>query len=184
MVVDIETTGLSRYRHSITEISAIKVKKGKVIDEFNTLVNPECHIPSFITRLTGIDDDLVKDAQKIKKVIPKFETFVSGAVFVAHNAMFDFNFLNHAVSENLGKTLENDILCTCRLARRLLPELPSKRLGCVCEHFEITNEKAHRARGDAVATTQIFNKFVGMMKKKDVKDVESALQFQKSKIPK
>ena len=97
--------------------------------------------------------------------------------------MFDFNFLNYAVQENIGSELNNDVLCTCRLARRLLPELPSKKLGTVCEHFEITNEKAHRARGDAMATLDIFNNFVSMMKEKDINDVDSAIKFQKSKIP-
>ena len=180
MIVDIETTGLSRYRHKITEICALKYRDGKVVDEFSSLVNPECSIPRFITRLTGIDNEMVKDSPTIGEVIPDFAGFVKGCSLVAHNATFDFNFLNHAVQEHLGKELDNSVICTCRLARRLLPELPSKKLGCICEHFSIDNLAAHRAKGDALATTEIFSKFLEMV---DVEDVPGLIRFQKSKIP-
>jgi len=181
VIVDIETTGLSRYRHNITEISAIKFENGEIIDEFTSLINPDRHIPRFITKLTGIDNEMVKDAPKIQDVMGDFVNFVEDSSFVAHNAMFDFNFLNHASQKHLGKSLNNEVICTCRLARRLLPHLPNKKLGSVCEHLDVGNYQAHRARGDAIATTFVFSKFLEMTKAEEVADL---LKLQKSKIPK
>jgi len=183
-IIDIETTGLSAYYHNITEIAALKYKKGKIVDEFCTLVNPGVKIPAFITRLTGIDDEMVEGKPKIAKVIPKFNKFLGKSVFVAHNATFDYKFLDEALKNHKGVNLENPKLCTCRLARRLLPELPSKRLSSLCEHFGINNDQAHRARSDALSTSKIFHNFLKMLKEKDIHDIEDMLEFQQSKIPK
>ena len=179
MIVDIETTGLSRKKHKITEISAIKFQNGEIIDEFNTLINPECHIPSFITKLTGINNEMVKDSPKIQEVINDFHNFTKDSHFVAHNATFDYNFLNHNLKQHKNKELENNIICTCKLARRLLPDLPNKKLGTICDHLNIGNYAAHRARGDAIATTFIFKEFLHRTKPEAIQDL---LKFQKSKI--
>lgn len=181
VVVDIETTGLSRRRHKITEIAAIKVKDGQIIDEFSTLVNPRCSISPFITRLTGIDDELVRDAPYIEHVLPAFLKFLGSSVLVAHNATFDYNFLNHNCSARIGKEIRNPKLCTRKLAGRLLPDLPSKRLGILCEHFNITNESSHRARGDALATAQLLNIFLTLLEENGIKDKENILRFQDSR---
>jgi len=183
-IIDIETTGLSAYYHHITEIAALKYKKGRVVDEFCTLVNPGVKIPAFITRLTGIDDEMVNGKPKISKVIPQFNKFLGKSVFVAHNAGFDYKFLDEALRNHVGSNLENPKLCTCKLARRLLPELPSKRLSSLCEHFGINNNQAHRARSDAFSTLKIFDNFINMLKEKEIHDVDEILKFQKSKIPK
>jgi len=182
-VVDIETTGLSAYYHKITEIAGYNYKNGKVMKEFHSLVNPEVPIPRFITRLTGIDNDMVKDAPTITDVIPKFKKFLGKRVFVAHNATFDYNFLHFAMSEYMDHNMTNDKLCTCRLARRLLPELPSKKLSAVCEHYSIINEDVHRAKGDAMATVKILENFLGMMREKEIIEIEDMVKFQSSKIP-
>ncbi len=183
-IVDIETTGLSAYYHKITEIAALKYKEGKVINEFSTLINPETPIPRFITRLTGIDNEMVKDSPKIDEVIPKFHSFIGDSSFIAHNATFDYKFLDYALESSTGANLNNHKICTCKLARRLLPELPSKKLSNLCEHFNIKNDEAHRAKGDAMATARIFHNFLLMMRKKEIHDTEDILKFQKSKIPK
>lgn len=177
VIVDIETTGLSPYRHNITEIAALKMKKHRVVDEFITLVNPGCHVPSFITRLTGINDQMVRGAPPIRKVIPRFLSFLSDNPFVAHNAWFDHSFLDYAARKN-KKFITNDVICTCRLARRLLPDLPRKNLGTVCSHFNIINIKEHRARGDAHATTKIFSNFMKILEEKGVKNYEDLVRFQ------
>ncbi len=182
-IVDIETTGLSAYYHKITEIAAIKFDGNNIKDEFSTLVNPETSIPRFITRLTGIDDDMVKDAPTIDEAILDFYSFLGNSTFVAHNATFDYKFLDHALKKSHDKNMQNISICTCKLARRLLPGLPSKRLSALCEHFNIINEKAHRAMGDTRATTQIFGNFLDMLKEKDINAIEDILKFQKSKIP-
>jgi len=93
IVLDIETTGLSRYIHKITEIAAVKVKDNKIIEEYQTLVNPETKIPRFITRLTGIDNEMVKDAPTINEVMPGLLKFLGNHTIVAHNATFDYGFI-------------------------------------------------------------------------------------------
>ncbi|MFH1316805.1 MAG: exonuclease domain-containing protein [Candidatus Woesearchaeota archaeon] len=178
VVVDIETTGLSSHYHKITEIAAIKMRNHKKIDEFCTLVNPKVDIPRFITRLTGIDNELVQDAPKIDKVIPHFNEFLSDHPFVAHNAWFDYSFLDHATRKNLKTYLTNDVICTCKLARRLLPDLPRKNMAYVCSHFNITNKKAHRAMGDATATSKILSRFIRMLEERGLKEYEDILDVQ------
>ena len=157
VVLDIETTGLSPYRHAITEIAAVKVRDGKIVDRFHSLVNPGQPIPRFITKLTGITDDMVADAPAVKEVLPGLHDFLENAIFVGHNVGFDFKFIDYYSYKYLGKRIDNPVLCTCKLARRLLPDLPSKRLTALCEHFAIKNEQAHRAMNDVLATTQLMN---------------------------
>ncbi len=183
-VVDIETTGLSAYYHKITEIAALKYKDGKIVRNFSTLINPKVHISRFITRLTGIDNKMVKNKPTIDKVIPKFHSFIGDSPFVAHNAGFDYKFLDYALEKNMGVNLGNQKICTVRLARRLLPELPNKKLSSLCEHFKIRNDDAHRARSDAMVTAKIFHSFLDMMEEKEIHHIEDILKFQKSRIPK
>ncbi|MFH1053096.1 MAG: exonuclease domain-containing protein [Candidatus Woesearchaeota archaeon] len=178
VVVDIETTGLSPYFHKITEIAALKMRNHKILDEFHSLVNPKTHIPRFITNLTGINDEMVRDAPTINKVILHFNDFLSDKPFVAHNALFDFGFLDQASRKNLKTYMTNDVICTCILARRLLPDLPRKNMAYVCSHFNITNEKAHRAMGDAAATSKILSRFIRMLEEKGLKNYEDLLDIQ------
>jgi DNA polymerase-3 subunit alpha (Gram-positive type) len=180
VVLDLETTGLSKRRHGITEIAAVKIKKNKVVGKFQSLVNPEQRIPSFITRLTGITNDMVKDADPINKVLPEFIEFLGDAHIIAHNASFDYGFIEHNAKKHLDVGIENPRLCTRKLANRLLPELPSKKLGCICEHFEIVNKQAHRAMSDVVATTEVFYKFLDMMKEDGIKTEAELMKFEKS----
>jgi DNA polymerase III epsilon subunit family exonuclease len=174
-VIDIETTGLSKYYHKITEIAAVRVNNGRITKKFQTLVNPEAHIPSFITRLTGIDDEMVEDAPLIREAMPGFLKFLGNRVFVAHNASFDHGFLNHSAKGSI----ENPRLCTRKLANRLVPDLYSKKLGVLCEHFGIENSQAHRAMGDALATAELLNHFFGILDKKGFSKPEDILKFEK-----
>ena len=178
-VLDLETTGLSRHYHKITEIAAVKYKGRKKIGEFQTLVNPETPIPRFITKLTGIDDEMVKDAPVISKVLPEFMDFLGESIIVAHNASFDFGFLNHNAVEYLGHSLPNERLCTRKLANRLLPDLPRKRLSNLCEHFGVVNEQAHRAMADTKVTIDVFHGFLDMLEENGVKSKAGVLEFEK-----
>ncbi|MBC8444337.1 3'-5' exonuclease [Candidatus Woesearchaeota archaeon] len=182
VIVDIETTGLSRYRHNITEIAAVRVKNNKIVGEFQMLVNPLKPIPRFITRLTGITDEMVKDAQPIEKVLPVFLEFLGSSVLVAHNATFDYGFINYNAEQYLGLLVENERLCTRKLANRLLPALGSKKLSNLCEHFGIVNITAHRAMSDVKATHELFSKFIFLMDSIGLKDKKSVLKFEKSPI--
>ena len=180
VVLDLETTGLSKKRHGITEIAAVRVKKNKIVSEFQTLVNPRQRIPSFITRLTGITNEMVKDAPPINKVLPEFVEFLGDAPIIAHNASFDYGFIQHNAKEHLNIEIENKRLCTRKLANRLLPNLPSKRLGCICEYFEIVNQQAHRAMSDVMATTEVFYKFMDMAKEEGIKTEADLVKFEKA----
>ena len=155
-VVDIETTGTDVVNDKITEIGAVKIIDGKIAEEFHTLVNPEMPIPTRIVELTGIDDNLVKDSPLIGDVYGDFFKFVSGAIFVAHNAEFDFRFL-YNVGKKLGYVLTNKTEDTLELARKKLPFLKRHKLNFVCEHYGITFNH-HRALDDAQATAEAFLK--------------------------
>ncbi len=178
-IVDLETTGLSKNYHKITEIAAVKVRDNKITDSYQTLVNPETRIPSFITRLTGIDNELVKDAPKIKQVLPDFQDFLGDDVFVAHNASFDFGFLNHNLKTHYNQDLRNEVLCTRKLANRLYPNLERKRLCDLCDHLNIKNVESHRALGDVRATARVFTNMLKDLDSKNIKDVNDILKFQK-----
>jgi DNA polymerase-3 subunit alpha (Gram-positive type) len=183
VILDIETTGLSKHRHRITEIAAIKIKGEDIVGEFQSLVDPEVPIPKFITSLTGITNEMVKDAKTIDKVLPSLIDFIGSDILVAHSATFDHGFLKYN-AEKIGIRFFNEKLCTRKLANRLLQNLPSKKLGCVCEHLEIVNEQAHRAMADTKATMKIFLKFKRMMYELDIKTPEDIKMFEKATINK
>jgi DNA polymerase III epsilon subunit family exonuclease len=109
---------------------------------------------------------MVKDAPTIDKALPEFFDFIEDNILVAHNATFDYGFLNNNGIRHLDTPIENEVLCTRKLANRLVSQLPSKRLDCLCNHFNVTNESAHRAMGDVMATVKIFEQFLKLLKNK------------------
>ena len=159
IVLDLETTWLIPYREWITEIAAIKCKNWKILDEFQTLINPERHITNWIVRLTWITNEMVADAPTIKEVMPIFSEFLGNAIIVWHNVSFDFRFLSYYHYQCMWNYLENETLCTLKIARKLLPELPNKKLWTICEYFGITNERAHRAMWDTRATLKVLERY-------------------------
>lgn len=159
VVLDLETTWLTPYREWITEIAAIKCKNWEIIDNFQTLVNPERHIPNWIVRLTWITNEMVADAPTIDEVMPQFSDFLGNAIIVWHNVSFDFRFLSYYHYQCLWTYLENQTICTLKIARRLLPELPNKKLWTICEYFWIINERAHRAMWDTRATLEVLQRY-------------------------
>lgn len=181
IVLDLETTGLSKNMHKITEIAAVRVENNK-IDEFQTLINPQVRIPSFITSLTGINNEMVKDAPKIEEALPKLLSFLKDYPIVAHCASFDHGFLDANSQIHLSKPLTNQKICTRKLSRRLIPELRSHKLSSLCDHFRIKNELAHRAMPDVKVTHKIFKELTGLMKKRGIEKKEQVLEFQDSKI--
>lgn len=184
VVVDIETTGLSYLKSRITEIGAVKLKSGNIMDRFETLVDPQVRIPYFITRLTGITNKMVKDAPKIYQVMPEFIQFLGDRCFIGHYATFDYNFLKHNAFVHRNHNMLNEKVCTCRLARRLLPELPSKALSCVSNHLGIAETTEHRAMSDAMITAKIFINFLDKLKEKNINFVDEVVRFQESRINK
>ncbi len=178
-VIDIETTGLSKNYHQITEIAAAKVRKGEIVDSFQTLVNPKVRIPAFITSFTGITNAMVRDAPTVETVLPLFKDFLGNDVFVAHNATFDYGFLEHNLRVHHGHQLENPKLCTRKLANRLLPELERKRLSDLCAYFNVRNIQEHRAMGDVKATVAVFNSMLDILQTKGISEVPDVLKFER-----
>jgi DNA polymerase III subunit epsilon len=156
-VVDVETTGgRPDYGDRITEIAAVTVRDGRIIDVFETLVNPERSIPPFVSRLTNISWEMVRDKSPFRDVCEEVLRVLDGTVFVAHNANFDWRFVSAEVARSTGRELTGRRLCTVRLSRRLLPQLRSRSLDWVARNYgvEIPPGKRHRAAGDALATAQ------------------------------
>jgi DNA polymerase III subunit epsilon len=158
VVVDLETTGGSPRDSRITEIGAVLVAGGERIATFQALVNPEEPIPAFISQLTGIDDFLVREEPPIEAVLPAFLEFARGAVFVAHNARFDFSFLNENLVRLDYPTLEGPPVCTAKLARRVVwPDVPNVRLQTLAQYFRTRVKPTHRALEDAMACAEVLD---------------------------
>ena len=177
VVFDIETTGLSKETESITEIGAVKVVDGKIIDRFSTFVNPERPIPAEITKLTGITNEMVADAPVITESLPKFLEFCQDAVLVAHNANFDTGFIRLNAERKCGIEVKNTVLDTLELSRSLLPELKKHKLDIVCEQLGVSLEGHHRAVNDAEATAEVFLKFIDMLVEKEIYKVDDINVF-------
>lgn len=156
-VIDIETNGGVK----ITEISIFIFDGEQVVDEYTTLINPECNIPAFITNLTGITNNMVKDAPKFFEVAKKIFEITEDCVFVAHNVNFDYNIIAKEFKE-LGLSFKRKKLCTVRLSRKLLPGKKSYSLGKLCISEDIPLVGRHRARGDAEATTILFQRLYNL----------------------
>jgi DNA polymerase-3 subunit epsilon len=154
-IVDIETTGGYPSGNGITEIS-IHIHDGEnVVEEWETLINPEQYIPSHIEALTGISNEMVSDAPTFEAVAPKIYSMLEDKVFIAHNVNFDYSFVRHHLSI-CGYSLNTKKLCTVRLSRKLYPGFPSYSLGKLCKSLNITLNNRHRAGGDAAATAILF----------------------------
>ncbi|MGE4282191.1 MAG: PolC-type DNA polymerase III [Clostridia bacterium] len=167
VVFDIETTGLNAQKDRITEIGAVKISHGEIVDKYQTFVNPGVPIPSKITELTGITDDMVKDAPQIENVLTDFLDFSKGYILVAHNAQFDVGFIKaNARRQNIE--FDYGFLDTLELCRALFPQLKRHRLNVVAQHLGVKLDNHHRAVDDAQATAEIFLKCIALMKQKGI----------------
>jgi DNA polymerase-3 subunit alpha (Gram-positive type) len=160
IVFDVETTGLSAVYNRIIELAAVKINKGEIIERFESFVNPHEPISDLITGITGITDDMVKDAPNIDAVLRDFLTFIEGHTLVAHNASFDMGFL-HIGYKKLDIELKNPVLDTLELARFLYPEMRNHRLNTLCKKLDIELLNHHRAVYDAEATSYLLWKMLG-----------------------
>jgi DNA polymerase-3 subunit epsilon len=182
VVVDVETTGMSPVEDRITEIAMMRVRDGRIAEEFSTLVNPLMTIPAYITDLTGIDNIMVAEAPTAREVVPSMTEFLGDSVFTAHNASFDWSFVSSTARRERLLELANDRLCTVRLTRRILPFLPSRSLGPVARFLDITIPQRHRASGDAYATALILIRYLTYLQRKyALRTVGEVLRFQEWK---
>ena len=174
VVVDLETTGGSPMRgHRVTEVAAVRVSGGEVREAYSTLVNPGRPIPPKIVSLTGITQEMVVGAPRFGEVARAVSEAVEGKVFVAHNAAFDWRFLCHEMQMATGMAPRGRQLCTVRLARKLLPELPSRSLDGLSLYFGVGIENRHRALDDAVATAHILLRLIEMLEDRGAADWEA-----------
>ena len=147
-VLDIETTGLSPQNDYITEISAIKYRNNRRVDEFSSLVKPELSIPYYITRLTGINDAMVADAPAIDEVILSFMDFLADDIIAGYNVAFDLSFIAENLAGYYAKRLANNYVDVMKLAQNELPFLGRYKQTAVAEYFNIATAGAHRALVD------------------------------------
>jgi len=156
-VIDIETTGGMAKRDKITEIAIVLFNGEKILDTYETLINPERSIPVEITRITGITDRMVADAPKFYEVAKKIVEMTENTIFVAHNVRFDYSFIKEAFA-NLGFTYTRPQLCTVVLSRKSFPGLRSYSLGNLIQHFGIKVSARHRALDDTLATVDVLRR--------------------------
>ena len=154
-IVDIETTGGYASANGITEISVFVHDGKKAVKHFETLINPQQHIPNYITALTGIDNAMIADAPVFDDIADVLFDILNDKVFIAHNVNFDYSFVKHHLKQS-GYDLTAKKLCTVRLGRKVFPGLPSYSLGNLCRSVKIKVENRHRAGGDAKATVKLF----------------------------
>ena len=175
-IVDIETTGGYAAANGITEISIQIFDGEKVIEQFETLINPNQIIPKYIQAFTGITNEMVQQAPVFEEVAEKIYTILQGNIFVAHNVNFDYSFIKSHL-EFYGYTLNAKKLCSLRLARQIFPGLSSYSLGNLCHSLEIEIKNRHRAGGDANATVILFQKLLAS----DSKNIITASLHRNSK---
>jgi DNA polymerase-3 subunit alpha (Gram-positive type) len=181
VILDLETTGLSKNYESITEFSGLKAQllpsgNLEVKEIYSTLINPKKPIPKFITKLTGISNEMVQEAPTFDTVAQEIQSFIGDAAIVAHNATFDCGFLDVHFQRAGLEMPKNPVLCTRRLSRQLFPELSSYSLDALCSHFEIEHINAHRAEQDVKVTFQLFDKIAKeLLKKKQLNVLTKSL---------
>ncbi len=158
-IIDLETTGGNAIQDRITEVAIILHDGQQTIGKFSSLVNPGCFIPSYITDITGIDDEMVAYSPTFRELTSTILEMTEGCVFVAHNVGFDYNFLKESF-ERLGIEFKRPKLCTVKTSRRLMPGLRSYSLGRLCEHLGIRIHDRHRAMGDAKATVTLLEHLI------------------------
>ena len=170
-IFDIETTGFNVGSDAITEIGAVKLKDGQIVDRLSTFVNPQRNIPKEVQNLTNITPDMVKEAPVIEDALKTFLDFAKDTVIVAHNAKFDTSFINY-FCDKYDYEKPKYIIDTLAISREMFEEFENHKLGTIAENLGVSLEGAHRAVNDAEATAAVFIKMCDAVKEKhlDIKD--------------
>ncbi|MDD6667674.1 MAG: PolC-type DNA polymerase III [Lachnospiraceae bacterium] len=186
VVFDLETTGFSAEKNRIIEIGAVRFSEGKVTDRFSEFVNPQIPIPYRITELTSIRDDMVRHAETIETLLPKFLEFSKGAIMVGHNADFDMGFIK-ANCKRLGLEAPATYMDTVEMARVLLPSLSNYKLDTVAKALKVSLEHHHRAVDDAECTAWIFDALATKLRNRGLTrlvDIQKSMKLTKESIRK
>lgn len=168
-IVDIETTGNNFKYGQITEIAIYQHDGLRITNSFSTLIKPETDIPYFTTKITGITNEMVKNAPRFYEAAETIANMTDGRTFVAHNAHFDYNFLREEY-KRLGYNFQRKTLCTVKLSRKFLKGHKSYSLGKICAELGIEINGRHRAAGDALATVRLFE----LILKENEKQIKNA----------
>lgn len=155
VVFDIETTGCNPQKDCIIEIGAVKIVDNLIVDEWNELINPNIEIPENIQKLTGITQSMVCDRPTLKEILPQFVEFCSESDIMGHNIIFDYSFIKTNCIK-MGLSFDKYALDTLQIAKKLLPDIPSRRLVELCKFYNIDLSNAHRAKYDARATYELY----------------------------
>ena len=175
VIFDLETTGISPNYDEVIEISALKVKGGEVVDEFNTLVNPGRKIPFGATKVNGITNAMVAEAPAFSHVLAEFLDFAEGLVLVGHNiARFDMKFIWRDAEQYFGEIPQNNYVDTLQVARKHLPKMDHHRLVDLAEYYGISSEGAHRALNDCYMNQKVYECMVAEMREAHQKRLEEA----------
>lgn len=155
VAIDVETTGLSPIENELIEVSAIKYKGKERIETFSTLIKPKVSIPSKITGITGITNEMVNNSPQVEEVMPKLIEFIGNSPIVAHNANFDYKFIQSYSNNSFSK---NKVIDTVAISRKMYPNLPNHRLGTIAKEIGITEDGFHRAEFDCECCAKIYIK--------------------------
>ncbi|GAA0234828.1 3'-5' exonuclease [Metaclostridioides mangenotii] len=157
VVVDLETTGLDpRQGCEIIEIGVTEISDGKIVRNYSRFVKPNGIIPSFISNLTNITNEMVDNEQRLEEVLPRFRKYIGDRTVIAHNAKFDLNFLNHYLKKMNLEPIKNHI-CTLEMLKKTRSyKGKNKKLETACQYYNIENKNAHRADSDTLATAKLF----------------------------
>lgn len=181
IIFDIETTGLDSSYDEVIEIGAIKVKNNKIVSKFNSLVKPKNEIDEYITELTGITNEMVKDAPTIEEILPDFMNYMGNDILIGHNVNFDINFIYDNLYRNKFDVLTNDFIDTMRISRKLLPELSHHRLIDLAKYFKIDSTNNHRSLKDCEITMNVYEnlKEIALQKYDNVDEFKNAFKKHK-----
>lgn len=159
VIFDLETTGFHPHNDRIIEVGAVKIHKSQEVDRFSQLVSIDIPIPMPVQKLTGIVPDMLQGQPNICHVIEKFIEFLQGSLLICHNSAFDMTMLG-AELERQNIFMDYSCLCTLKMARHLLHEVPNKKLVTLAQHYEIPYDTQHRSLDDARVTAQVFSKML------------------------
>lgn len=157
VAIDVETTGLSPITNELIEVSAIKYDGNRKIDTYTTLIKPKVRIPYYITNITGITNEMVKNAPQVEEVMPNLIEFIGNSKIVAHNANFDYKFIQNYSRNAFSK---NTLIDTVQLGRKMYPNLPNHKLGTIAKHIGITEDSFHRAEFDCECCAKIYIEYL------------------------
>lgn len=178
VVIDVEAIAGKSRPTRIIEIGACRIAAGRIVDEFESLVNPDTYLPAFISTLTGITEDMLASAPRFSEIANRWLTFAGDAVLAAHNSNFDVTLLNQEIARVFpGYRMRNSEICTVQLAKRVLPNLERHHLDALAEHFGFQVTGRHRAPGDARATARAMLHLLDELEIRNVKTLAEARKF-------